>query len=112
MSKTDCEECEKTFATEKRIRIHLAIHDAPSIKCPQCEKTFKTRNNAIQHLQGCHYPPKYECLSCTLRFQFKSVARIHLKKEHNIDNVEDNVRIHKFDMTADNEAIKQQSTIW
>ena len=104
-----CHKCEKTFATEKRMRIHLVHHDAPSIKCPQCDKTFKTITNAMQHLQGCHYPPKYECLSCTLRFQFRSVARIHLKKQHNTDNFEDNLRIHKIDMTADYEAIKQMS---
>ena len=103
-----CQNCEKSFSTEERLKVHLRFHDVPSLKCPQCDKYFKWGSNVIQHLQGSHYPPSYECLPCSQKFHYRATARMHLIKQHNIEDVGGNIVKHKIDMDADIEKLHLQ----
>ena len=96
-----CGICGKTFSDNEALKLHRKIHDEPSIKCPQCDKLFKWKSNVIQHLRGCHYPPKYECLPCGQRFHHKPAARMHLDKQHHLQQVEEFIKVHAVDMGAD-----------
>ena len=100
-----CQKCEKTFATEEYLKLHHPFHDPPSLKCPQCDKCFKWGSNIIQHLRGSHYPPSYECSSCSQRFHHRAAARMHLNKQHNIEDVDGNIIKHKIGMDADIEKV-------
>ena len=101
-----CTKCEKLFVSEDRLKVHQLVHESPTLQCPQCDKFFKRKNNIVQHLRGCHYPPKYECSSCSQRFHHKAAARIHLNKQHSIDDIDENLICHNISMDADLEKIK------
>ena len=101
-----CYKCEKSFSSEDRLKVHMFVHESPTLQCPQCDKFFKRKCNVVQHLRGCHYPPMYECLPCSQRFHHRASATMHLSKQHNIDNIDENLIRHKINMDADMEKIK------
>lgn len=98
-----CSKCPSSFASESLLDRHMVTHEQPTIKCPkpQCDKFFKRKPNVLQHLQGCHYPPQYQCLLCHDQFYFRDKVRAHLKSQHNSLANDQTFIQHKINMVED-----------
>ena len=55
--------------------------------CLHCEKKFGTIERLVQHTEGAHGAPRYECQHCAQKFQWRAALHRHKKKCPFIINV-------------------------
>lgn len=87
---TTCPDCDKKFATKKKLNLHRKLchePDTPQLTCIQCDKSFKVMSNLRRHRRAVHLSgqsrPKVKAASCHFcdykcRDQFQ--LSIHLRR--------------------------------
>ena len=80
----DCHSCEKSFPTEKRLRLHAKFQhpEVPSpFHCPDCSVSFSTATLRDAHIKT-HFVSQFFCRFCTRLFsRFSSLAN-HVSQVH------------------------------
>ena len=107
-----CEECQKTFAMEGNLRIHMRTHtkekpftcstcnksfsqtaglarhklacaDVRDVSCPLCDKKFRSNSDRDKHTSGVHFKlRKFKCDQCPKSFTDGTPLKYHIKAAH------------------------------
>ena len=73
-----CDRCEKCYAQEKSLKIHLQSHNPQEIKCSECDKVVNTEDRLYTHFHGAH-GKGYDSL-CGQNFQWPGTRSRHQQK--------------------------------
>ena len=92
--KVKCEECDKMFTYQYELRVHMFIHqnetgEEPKSKyqCVACGKFFQRATTLKNHERTTHLGIKrFKCEVCGKEFGTKFNMKVHLDKQHSIDN--------------------------
>uniref|UniRef100_A0A240PLR5 Protein krueppel n=1 Tax=Anopheles christyi TaxID=43041 RepID=A0A240PLR5_9DIPT len=78
----ECSICGAFFASRYDLKKHSRSHSTEQpYACSKCEKRFKSQYARQIHEQA-HSGIRFECSICTRSYRYKSLLRMHLKKEH------------------------------
>ncbi|XP_055684322.1 oocyte zinc finger protein XlCOF6-like [Lutzomyia longipalpis] len=81
-----CEECTKTFPSEKYLKIHKKVHEEKPFSCTHCEKKFRRKSQMTMHIQNDHRKLRtYNCHRCAHTFTVEKCFVKHLKATHGIE---------------------------
>ena len=77
-----CELCYKTFATDLRLKKHMAVHagdDKKPLECTDCGKRFLTNSALAGHVKTHAHPDTlYDCPICGIEFEQVSSLKDHV----------------------------------
>lgn len=74
-----CIHCTKTFASDKRLRLHLKIHTKFKLfQCNICNSSFPMKKYLSAHLLK-HGARKYKCSVCKLSFKRSDLLQRHMR---------------------------------
>ena len=77
-----CELCYKTFATEARLKKHMAVHagdENKPLECTDCGKRFLTNSALAGHIKTHAHPDTmYDCPICSQEFEQVSSLKDHV----------------------------------
>lgn len=76
----NCDQCNKSFTSEKLWRNHIELHKRKPFWCPRCCKGFFNEHSLEKHLQT-HNPSVYVCDICSRSFRLHSQL-IHHQNTH------------------------------
>ncbi|XP_074540566.1 uncharacterized protein LOC141801424 [Halichoeres trimaculatus] len=76
----NCDQCNKSFTSEKSWRNHIELHKRKPFWCPSCSKGFFDEQSLEKHLQG-HHPSLYTCDICNKSFRLHSQL-VHHQNTH------------------------------
>lgn len=80
------ENCGKTFAYEKSLKHHIAIHHSNEtgykLSCDQCTKVFNDKDGLRKHKQSFHEGIKYPCPHCDTQVSRKNDLKKHIERRH------------------------------
>lgn len=77
-----CIHCNKTFASDKRLRLHLQIHrDLKPYQCNICQTSFHMRKYLNSHMLK-HGDKQHKCPVCSVMFNRIDILKRHMRK-HN-----------------------------
>ena len=82
-----CKICNSTFDFKGNYNRHQNTcskerEKGKMLKCFACCKRFKRTKYLLDHINGQHKPPKYECKCCGKKFPYRSSLRFHMEKRH------------------------------
>ncbi|CAD6201878.1 GSCOCG00002830001-RA-CDS [Cotesia congregata] len=69
----------------KVIELYNPSNNSRSYFCPtkSCTKSFKYKRSLVEHLKyQCGKPPRFQCIYCDHKNNFKNRIRAHYKLEH------------------------------
>lgn len=74
-----CIHCNKTFASDKRLRMHLQIHKkAKPYQCSICSSSFHMKKYLNSHILK-HGESQFTCTDCKQKFKRQDVLQRHMK---------------------------------
>ncbi|KAG6455801.1 hypothetical protein O3G_MSEX009386 [Manduca sexta] len=74
-----CIHCNKTFASEKRLRLHLQIHrESKPFVCNICGNGFNMKKYLTTHMLK-HGTKNFQCLICKTKFGRQDMLQRHLR---------------------------------
>ncbi|XP_034043633.1 zinc finger protein 546-like [Thalassophryne amazonica] len=76
----ECTDCEKTYRTERSLKVHKHIHSQDSlIHCRVCGKHFTTKFCLKHHMLTRHAKKKFKCDQCERIFLTSTELKYHLR---------------------------------
>jgi len=81
-----CAVCDLYFKQKNQLLVHMRIHDNPDskrYKCDQCDKSFATNKYLKKHLVVHTGIKAYKCEICNNTFTQGSGLNLHIKQVHN-----------------------------
>lgn len=79
--KVECKECNKLFASESRLKLHLNSHKVEPCVCEFCDESFSNRVDLSKHIRSLH-KVSYSCKFCGHMLNNQRQYERHLKKSH------------------------------
>ncbi|XP_013188876.1 zinc finger protein 83-like isoform X1 [Amyelois transitella] len=74
-----CLHCNKTFASDKRLRLHLQIHrKLKSFKCDLCNSSFLMKKYLTSHMLK-HGDRQFTCSICNYTFKRQDLLQRHMR---------------------------------
>lgn len=74
-----CIHCKKTYASDKRLRMHLQTHrDLKLFKCDICNRSFNMKKYLTAHMTK-HGTKEFKCLVCKQMFYRSDILRRHMR---------------------------------
>ena len=78
-----CKLCDAKFASNFRLKEHIAGVHEKSIKCDICSKNFQTQQKVTRHIKNVHEGKKsHECLVCYAKYSTSSNLNYHIRSVH------------------------------
>ena len=82
-----CNVCGKNFRNNHKLRMHMLLHEPPTIPCPFCDKMFETDHKVKKHIKSNHLDPDqmlYQCEFCKKGFSHFNSYESHMNDHKNI----------------------------
>lgn len=76
-----CPFCPKSFASERNLRKHSALHEK-KLECPTCVRCFSSERTLKAHVRTHEGGKKYSCTACDKHFVSKSGYYFHREAKH------------------------------
>lgn len=74
-----CIHCQKTFASDKRLRLHLQIHrNLKPFQCNICNKSFHMKKYLSSHMLK-HGTKEFQCSVCKCMFNRSDILQRHMR---------------------------------
>ena len=77
-----CENCGKSFQTNKSLKDHKTTHKEVPSPCDICNKVFKSNKQLKHHKSTVHTENTFTCNECPTKFSATSSLRRHIKTFH------------------------------
>ncbi|KAL1501260.1 hypothetical protein ABEB36_006615 [Hypothenemus hampei] len=84
-----CKACNLSFGNVKGFKLHVSgniVCKKTGFICVHCEKTLKTVRRLVEHVMT-HGIPRFFCSLCNEKFTTASIARLHMKSRHSIQQI-------------------------
>ena len=91
----ECTWCEKSFTSEKDLKIHISLsknghpknsahEENKPFKCRRCDKGYMKKDSLKNHVARVHNSANLpiKCTICSLRFADKGYLKIHMDEAH------------------------------
>lgn len=84
----ECDYCEKTFESRKRLNYHVGKFHEKMVKskrvknkakCEYCGKSYADISGYWQHVRAIHQAKKFKCIVCEKNFSYKKTLDIHMR---------------------------------
>lgn len=83
-----CDQCGTGFASDLRLRTHVASHIVGCHPCEECGKVFTSTMLKQQHIERVHRKAKkHKCLYCTETFREYNHKQKHLRTVHGVKTI-------------------------
>lgn len=77
-----CNNCGKSFGTQRGLKEHMEVHADTEYKCNVCNHVGQTKRGLKCHMTHVHQENKYECPVCPFQMRSADEARMHLAQNH------------------------------
>lgn len=79
-----CPQCDKVFAKDTNLKVHMKQHQEPKFSCDICHKKFTYKCNMLRHRDTHSAEKPFPCSICAKRFCTKFLLASHMRM-HNQD---------------------------
>ena len=79
-----CPQCDKVFAKDTNLKVHMKQHQEPKFSCDICHKKFTYKCNMLRHRDTHSTEKPFHCSICAKKFCTKFLLASHMRM-HNQD---------------------------
>lgn len=79
-----CPQCDKVFAKDTNLKVHMKQHQEPKFSCDVCHKKFTYKCNMLRHRDTHSTEKPFHCSICAKKFCTKFLLASHMRM-HNQD---------------------------